>query len=188
MHQKMEDGMNKNVAEEEYTQYVYFMDQHVGSLLEELFPKDLIDCILEYAALDDCEHFEAVIRLNPEMFKFAWVYNEIYARRNWAHDLRPYELFVTPEYITSVSILTFNEGPGRMQRFACSFPPLDESPIFPEDDIVAAFKQSAVSITKILRDGCSDCNPCHSCNSANTTRHRRSRKHLIKSRQLVEDA
>ena len=138
---------NKNVAASEFKKYVYFTDKHVGSLLEELFPDDLLACILDYSKMDECEHFEAVINFEPKTFRFVWAWNEMNAWRNWACDLQRYKLFVIPDRITLGSILKFNEGPDKMQRFTCYFPPLDESVMFPEDDIVAAFIRGASIIT-----------------------------------------
>ena len=150
----MADEKNKNVAEDEYKRYTYYIDTYIGPLLEELFPKDLIESILEYTKMDECEHFEAVIDFNPRMFAFAWAYNELHAQRNWLHDLQPYGLFVPPKHIMPGSVLTFNGWPYRMFLLAKLHDDYELLEDKNEDEIVASFRYCATTI--IVQSTC----PC----------------------------
>jgi hypothetical protein len=109
---------NKDVAEDEHEKYREAVSKLMSKTLTKLFPQPIGSIIIEYALLDKCEHFEAVINRDPEMFKFVWIYNEMLARRNWAHDCPRSKKFIAPTHITPGSVLTFNDGPWRMQHLA----------------------------------------------------------------------
>ena len=142
----MADEKNRNVAKDEYAKYIHCIDTYVGPLLEELFPKDLIECALEYTKMDECEHFEWVISFNSRMFTFAWAYNELRAQRNWLYDLQPYGLFIPPEHIMPESVLTFNEWPHRMFQLAKLHDDYELLEDKNEDEIVASFRYCATTI------------------------------------------
>lgn len=112
---------NKNVAGDEYGKYCKAVSNLMSKILTKLFPQQIGLITAGYALLDECEHFEAVINHDPKIFKFVWIYNEFLAWRNWAHDCPHTKTFIMPEHIMPGSVLTFNEGPWRMQQLAAKY-------------------------------------------------------------------
>ncbi len=104
---KPKSGRKKyaNICTQEYAKYLNWMTLRLLELI--LFPREVVLCIIGYAILDECEHFEATIRIDATLFSFVFGWNDIHHKPEWYKEATSRGKYV---YLVRIS-------PGTMKQF-----------------------------------------------------------------------